>query len=221
VIVRLPDLLDAATVKAALDALRDAAWEDGKGSAHGKAKDVKNTLVLPLESKASQAAGRILLERLASHEGFKAAALPKVILPPKFSRYDTGMAYGNHLDLPMMGTASGAIRTDISLTVFLTDDYEGGDLVFESDYGVHRVHGKGGEAVLYPASTLHRVEPVTKGSRVVALSWIQSMVRDPAQRRILFDLAQVATAIDGPEREKLAVTLRKSQYNLLRMWGDQ
>ena len=223
-IVTLPDLLDEATLASVRQALVAAPWQDGKGSAHGKAREVKNNLVVPLEHPASNAAGRLLLERLSLHEGFRAAALPKVIMPFKFCRYDAGMGYGDHLDLPLMGTAAGGIRTDISATVFLSEsaDYEGGDLVFESDYGSQRVRGQAGQAVLYPASTLHRVEPVRRGTRVVAITWIQSLVRDAAKRKIVFDLAQVATSLDAPgDKEEHARTIRQSQFNLLRMWAEQ
>jgi PKHD-type hydroxylase len=223
-IVTLPDLLEPSTLASVRQALVGATWQDGKSTAHGKARDAKHNLVVPVEHAASVAAGRLVLERFAQHEGFRAAALPKVILPLKFCRYDEGMGYGDHLDLPLMGTASGGIRTDISVTVFLSDsaDYDGGDLVFESDYGTQRVRGRAGEAVLYPASTLHRVEPVTRGTRLVAISWIQSLVRDATKRKIVFDLAQVATALDargqGDEEARL---LRQSQFNLLRMWAEQ
>jgi PKHD-type hydroxylase len=223
-IVTLPDLLDDRTLSSVRAALASAPWQDGKGSAHGKARDAKHNLVVPLEHAASQAAGRFVLERLSQHEGFKAAALPKVIMPLKFCRYDAGMSYGDHLDLPLMGTANGGIRTDISATVFLSDsaDYEGGDLVFASDYGTHRVRGKAGEAVLYPASTLHRVEPVLRGTRLVAITWIQSLVRDAAKRKIVFDLAQVATALDATgTSDEHVQSLRQSQFNLLRMWAEQ
>lgn len=223
-IITLPDLLDEPTLRSVRQALSAAPWQDGKSSAHGRARDAKNNLVVPLEHPASIAAGRFVLERLSQHEGFKAAALPKVIMPLKFCRYDAGMGYGDHLDLPLMGTASGGIRTDISVTVFLSDsaDYEGGDLVFESDYGGQRVRGRAGEAVLYPASTLHRVEPVSRGSRLVAISWIQSLVRDPAKRKIVFDLAQVATELDASGGQDSQVRrVRQSQFNLLRLWAEQ
>jgi len=223
-IVTLPDLLDRSTLDAVRLALKPAPWEDGKSSAHGKAREAKHNLVVPLEHAASVAAGRIVLERFSQHEGFRAAALPKVIMPLKFCRYDTGMGYGDHLDLPLMGTATGGIRTDISVTVFLSDaaDYDGGDLVFESEYGTQRVRGNAGEAVLYPASTLHRVEPVTRGTRLVAITWIQSLVRDAAKRKIVFDVAQVATSLDAAgTHEEQARTLRQSQFNLLRLWAEQ
>lgn len=222
-IVSLPELLDPPSLNAVRQALTGAPWEDGKSSAQGTARDVKDNLVVPLEHPASQAAGRIVLDRLAQHEGFRAAALPKVIYPLKFCRYDVGMGYGDHLDLPLMGTATGAIRADISMTVFLSDgsDYTGGELVFESDYGSHRVRGAAGEAVLYPASTVHRVEPVVRGTRLVAITWLQSLVRDAAKRKIVFDLAQVATALDAAGTSPHVRTLRQTQFNLLRLWAEQ
>jgi PKHD-type hydroxylase len=223
-IVTLPDLLDRSTLEAVRQALVAAPWQDGKSSAQGRAREAKHNLVVPLEHAASVAAGRLVLARFSQHEGFKAAALPKVIMPLKFCRYDPGMGYGDHLDLPLMGTAGGGIRTDISVTVFLSEraDYEGGDLVFESEYGTQRVRGQAGEAVLYPASTLHRVEPVLSGTRLVAISWIQSLIRDPAKRKIVFDLAQVATALDAAvSGEEQARAIRQSQFNLLRMWAEQ
>jgi len=222
-IVTLPDLLDRPALEAVRQALKPAAWEDGKSSAHGKAREAKHNLVVPLEHAASVAAGRIVLERFSQHEGFRAAALPKVIMPLKFCRYDVGMGYGDHLDLPLMGTATGGIRTDISATVFLSDsgDYDGGDLVFESEYGTQRVRGQAGEAVLYPASTLHRVEPVVRGTRLVAITWIQSLVRDAAKRKIVFDLAQTATALDAAGNDPHSRTIRQAQFNLLRMWAEQ
>jgi PKHD-type hydroxylase len=223
-IVTLPDLLDSATLEQVTSALAGATWQDGKSSAQGKAREAKHNLVVPLEHPVSAAAGRIVLERLSQHDGFRAAALPKVIMPLKFCRYDQGMGYGDHLDLPLMGTASGGIRTDISVTIFLSDSssYEGGDLVFASDYGTHRVRGSAGEAVLYPASTLHRVEPVTRGTRLVAITWIQSLVRDAGKRKIVFDLAQVATALDAAGgNDEHARTIRQSQFNLMRLWAEQ
>jgi PKHD-type hydroxylase len=224
VIIRLPGLLDSHTLDVVRAHLADAPWEDGRGSAHGRARDVKHSLVVPLEHEASRAAGKTILERLSGHEGFKATTLPKTILPLKFCRYDASMGYGDHLDLPVMGTTRGTIRTDVSMTLFLTgpDDYTGGDLVFDSDYGVHRMRAAAGDAVLYPSSTLHRVDPVERGTRLVAVTWIQSMVRDAGQRRILFDIASVATELESdPERADAVQKLRKSHYNLLRLWAEQ
>jgi len=222
-ILTLPDLIDPRGLRSVRDALADAPWQDGKGSAHGRTRDVKHNRVIPRDHATSRTAGRLLLEQFSQHLGFKSAALPKVIMPLQFCRYDAGMAYGDHLDLPLMGTANGAMRTDISVTVFLSDssEYVGGDLVFETDYGRHRVRGQAGEAVLYPASTLHRVEAVERGTLLVAITWIQSQIRDPAKRKIVFDLAQVATQLEAADDHAAQVlSLRRSQFDLLRLWAE-
>ncbi|NRA34197.1 MAG: Fe2+-dependent dioxygenase [Polyangiaceae bacterium] len=217
-------LLEATAAKELVDALSGAPFVDGAATAQGATKTVKHSLQLPVEHALSQKLGRVILARLNTSDAFKAAAVPHTILPLRFCRYDVDMAYGTHLDLPIMGTPSGSIRTDLSMTVFLTDpnDYDGGVLVFESEYGTKSVRGAAGDAVIYPSSLLHRVEPVTRGSRMVAISWMQSMVRDPAARKILFDIVQVAskleqTAANSPE----SLLLRQAHYNLLRMWADQ
>ncbi len=223
-IVRLARLLDAAAIESILERLKVAPWEHGKQTALGNARLVKNNLVVPIEHDASKAASQVIVERLGKNEVFRAAALPKTVMPFRFCRYDEGMGYGSHLDLPLMATSGGAIRTDISMTVFLSpgEAYDGGELVFESDLGEQRIKGSLGECVMYPASTLHRVEPVTRGSRQVALTWIQSLVRDPAQRRILFDLAQVASGLDAEETQaQRAVLVRKAYYDLMRLWAEQ
>jgi PKHD-type hydroxylase len=223
-IVRLPRLLDGPSIESIFDRLKPAPWEDGKQTALGKSRLVKNNLVVPIEHDASKAASQLIVERLAKHEAFRAAALPKTVMPFRFCRYDEGMGYGSHLDLPLMVTSGGAIRSDISMTVFLStsEDYDGGELVLESDYGEQRIKGLHGECVMYPAGTLHRVEPVTRGRRLVALTWIQSLVRDAGQRRILFDLAQVASGLDADEAQtQRAVLVRKAYYDLMRLWAEQ
>lgn len=220
-LIHFPDLLDEATLSEVTAALADADWVDGKSSAHGSAREVKNNQVVPVDHPVSKAAGQKLLARLGAHDAFRAAALPRTVMPFQFCRYDPGMQYGDHLDLPLMGTASGAVRTDLSMTLFLSapDSYKGGSLVFESGYGRHVVRGAAGEAVLYPSSTLHRVEPVSEGRRLVAITWMQSMVRDVTQRQILFKLAQSATQLEA-KGDPLAADIRHAQYNLLRMWAE-
>ena len=223
VIIRLPSLLAPADVQSVLDKLSGAVWQDGKQSAQGKARDAKTNLVVPAEDAASSAAGLFLLERLSRHERFRSLTLPRTVLPFTFCRYDPGMAYGTHLDLPMMGRGPGAIRTDISMTLFLgsPDEYDGGTLVFDSESGEQRIRGELGEAVLYPASALHRVETVLRGSRIVAITWIQSLVRDANRRRIVSDLSELAGRLDAhPDQHEQALIARKTQYELLRMWAD-
>ena len=153
-------LLEATAAKELVDALSGAPFVDGAATAQGATKTVKHSLQLPVEHALSQKLGRVILARLNTSDAFKAAAVPHTILPLRFCRYDVDMAYGTHLDLPIMGTPSGSIRTDLSMTVFLTDpnDYDGGVLVFESEYGTKSVRGAAGDAVIYPSSLLHRVE---------------------------------------------------------------
>lgn len=222
-LITLPDLLDAPTLAGVRESLQQAAWQNGKRSADGKTREVKQSQTVSGQHASAREASGAIVERLSQHQGFKAAALPKVILPLQFCRYVEGAGYGLHLDKPLMGTSHGSIRTDISATIFISEssEYEGGDLVFETDYGVQYVRAEAGQAVLYPASTLHRVEPVTRGTRVVAITWIQSQVRDPAKRKILFDLAQVATELDAASaHDDHALRIRQSQFNLLRLWAE-
>jgi PKHD-type hydroxylase len=222
-IARLPGLLSPTEVERVLEKLAGAEWTDGKSSAKGHARAGKRNLVVPAGDSASQLAGLAVLDHLSQSEAFRAASFPRTVLPLMFCRYDEGMSYSAHLDLPLMGSGPAAIRTDLSLTLFLSapTSYDGGDLVIESELGEQRIRGELGEAVLYPSSTLHRVENVTRGSRLVAVTWLQSLLREPWQRRILADLARVADALgQQPDQQEHALRIRKTQYELLRMWVD-
>ena len=146
------------------------------------------------------------------------------MIPVRFCRYELNMGYGDHLDVPLMSTGDGKpFRSDLSMTVFLSDPstYLGGALVFQSEYGQREVRGAAGSVVVYPSSTLHRVEPVTKGSRVVGITWVESLIRDPAHRKIVFDLAN---AIDDLETRHGTTSeigvLRQTHYNLIRTWAE-
>jgi PKHD-type hydroxylase len=221
--VRLPAVLSQSDVESVREKLAAAQWREGKGSAHGTARSAKHNLVVPGDDPASSAAGLVILDRLSGHEGFRSASMPRTVLPFVFCKYDQGMGYGAHLDLPLMGNGAGAIRTDISVTLFLSspDEYEGGALVFDSEHGEQHIRGEVGEALLYPADALHRVETITRGSRVVAVTWIQSLIREPSQRRILSDLAHVARLLDAStDHHQQALKVRRTQYALLRMWTD-
>lgn len=209
------------TPEAAADIVRnlgDAPFEDGKRTATGAARAVKNNLQLPVGDPTSQRLANVLLAALSSHQVFRAVALPHTILPLRFCKYLTGMEYGEHLDLPVMGTAGGPFRTDLSLTVWLSprDSYDGGELVFRGDGGEFTVKGNAGDAVVYASTSLHRVTRVTRGERVVAISWIQSLVRSEEQRAILFALAELTN--DGDPRQSGRV--RHIQHQLLRMWAQ-
>jgi PKHD-type hydroxylase len=177
----------------------------------------KNNLQLPADSPASKEAGAIVTDCLNAHDSFLMAARPQVILPPLFSRYDTGMEYPSHIDQAIVG----GHRTDISITIFLNepDTYQGGELVVENGNGEQRYRLNAGDAIAYPSSTIHHVAKVTQGTRLAAVLWIQSRVRDPAKRQILYDIGatvQYLNLVEGPYSERL----RQSYFNLTRLWAD-
>lgn len=215
----LENIIDPARV-AEIAALMDAGpLVSGKVSATGAAAEVKHNLQLDANSEAATRAGALLLEALRGHAAFAAATYPMTFQPPRFSRCEVGMGYGAHLDNPIMGS----MRVDISVTVFLDDPdhYDGGELVIDTDHGVERIKAKSGDCVIYPASTWHRVDPVTRGVRNVGVVWIQSMIRDPAHRKILFDLASALEFLElfSQPNHHLA-NVRRCHANLLRMWAQ-
>lgn len=175
----------------------------------------KNNLQLPPGSQASRDAGTLILERLAEHPTFQLGVHPRSILPPLFSKYEVGMSYPEHVDSAIME----GCRTDLAMTLFLSDlhSYSGGELVVDTGNGTRRYRLKAGDAIVYPATTLHYVAPVVSGARLVAVTWAQSMIRDSSKRQILYDLSSaIATLGDGP----YVARLRCSYNNLLRLWAE-
>ena len=221
--VRIAAVLDAAEVVDIVTATTAGEFAPGAATAAGSAASVKDNLQLRAGSDAAASAGERLVDRIRMNPIFEAAAMPRRVSPPRFSRYEKGMRYGDHLDGPLMGLDAGLMRTDLAVTVFLSDpdSYDGGELTIDSGFGLQRCKGAAGDCVVYPASMFHRVETVTRGVRLAAFFWIQSLVRDSARRQILFDLA---TSIDhcdragqqGPWLERL----RRSHLNLVRMWSE-
>ena len=194
---------------------------DGKLTAGWYAKQVKQNQQLSGKSDSYAALTEIVMSALRRNELFQMAARPRVIRSPLFSRYDVGMSYGTHVDNAMMKNRGEPMRTDLSFTLFLSpsDAYDGGELIIESTHGEQAISLDAGSMVLYPSSTLHRVEPVTRGSRLVAVSWVQSTVRSPEKREILFDLDTARRSLfkqqgKTPELDLLS----KSVSNLMRMW---
>jgi len=224
-LLTIPALLSPDEVREARAMLESAAWQDGKATAGHRAAGVKSNLQLPLDSPEGKKLGDLIIDRLSRHPQFIAATLPLRILPPRFNRYEGGGTYGSHVDnaiFPIPGTAL-RVRTDISSTLFLSapDSYEGGELVVEDLYGPQRVKLAAGDMVVYPGSSLHRVEPVTHGVRLAAFFWTQSMVRSDAQRRTLYELdcaIQDLTA-DHPEHGAIDA-LTNVYHNLLRTWSE-
>jgi PKHD-type hydroxylase len=225
-LVTIEGLLGPEDVERARTVLAGAPWGDGRVTAGHQSAQVKHNLQLPEECAAAQELGRMVLEALGRSALFITAALPLRVFPPLFNRYDSGMDFGAHVDNAMRQVRGSGhtIRTDISCTLFLSDpgSYDGGELVVQDTYGEQRVKLAAGSAVIYPATSLHRVEPVTRGSRVASFFWMQSMVRDGMRRRLLFDLDMAINGLraDVPGQHPSVVSLTGVYHNLLRQWAD-
>jgi PKHD-type hydroxylase len=225
-LIAIPDLLDAAGV-AALRAIIDAGdWIDGNATSGHQSALAKRNAQLPEESPAAREAGTLVLDALSASPPFVAAALPLKVYPPLFNRYAGGDAFGAHIDsaIRIRRGSDFRIRSDLSATLFLSDpeSYDGGDLVIEDQFGEQRVKLPAGHMVLYPASSVHRVEPVTRGARVASFFWIQSMIRDDGARRILFELDQSVQDVAARlgQDDPAVVRLTGTYHNLLRKWAD-
>lgn len=205
--------------------LDQAEWQDGAGTGGTLARQVKRNAQLNDESPLAISLGKHLLRTLGNHPLFISAALPRKIYPPKFNRYERDETYGTHIDSAvMLLPGSGqSLRTDLAATVFLAepDEYDGGELEVESEFGAQTVKLAAGDMVLYPASSLHRVNPVRGGARVASFFWIESLVGDDGERAILFDLDQtiqrLTPVLDTGNHELLRLT--GTYHNLLRRWA--
>jgi PKHD-type hydroxylase len=197
--------------------LRQSTFADGKLTAHGQAREVKNNLQLQNTEPAPGELEKLVLSALQRSAEFQAFALPKRMTRPTFSRYDPGMAYGSHIDGALMGGYTG-VRTDLAMTLFLSPPatYDGGELVLERPIGEEEIKLDAGEAIVYPASTVHHVAPVTRGARVAVIMWLQSVVRDERLRGILYDLFQSSKQAEEAKHTALSLLLSKSYHNLLR-----
>ena len=223
--LRIPSLLTPEEVRECRQAMESTDWQDGRATAGPLASQVKRNLQLPIDSALAAKMGHLILDKLGRNPLFLSAALPLRVLPPRFNRYEGGGTYGNHIDNALFvipGTAI-KVRTDVSTTVFLSnpDEYEGGELVVEDTFGQQSVKLAAGDAIIYPGTSLHRVNPVTQGTRYASFFWTQSLVKSDAQRRVLFDLDQSIQQItmDHPEHPKIAA-LSGTYHNLLRMWSE-
>jgi len=224
-LLHLPALLTPEEVRTARAALEQADWHDGRTTAGHLAASVKANQQLPLDSPLAAQWGDVILNRLGANPLFISAALPLRVLPPRFNRYEGGGTYGNHIDnafFTIPGTAV-RLRTDVSTTVFFSQpgEYEGGELVIEDTFGQHSVKLAAGDAIVYPGSSLHRVNPVTRGVRYGSFFWTHSMVASAEKRRLLFDLdQQIQQLIVRHPQEPALAALTGTYHNLLRMWGN-
>ena len=223
-LLHVPAVLTPAQVAEMRTALDAAEWTDGRQTVGVQGAQVKRNLQLPEASPLRADLGRQILAALSRNPLFFAAALPLRTLPPRFNRYQGGGEYGFHVDGAVM-RADGElqVRSDLSCTLFLSgpDEYEGGELVISDTYGEHGVKLQAGDLILYPSSSLHRVTPVTRGARVAAFFWIQSMVRDGEQRRMLFEMDTAIEALRRSQADNAAVLQLTGVYhNLLRRWAE-
>ena len=226
-LLQLPQVLNAEQVAHCRQRLEQAAWADGRMTAGYQSALAKDNAQLPENDPVARELGGLILEALSRNSTFFSAALPQRIYPPLFNRYAGGQSFGFHVDNAVRYDRSRGgvdpVRTDLSATLFLSapEDYDGGELVIEDTYGTQQIRLPAGHLLLYPGTSLHRVTPVTRGARVASFFWIQSMLREDAQRRLMFDLdVSIRTLTrDVPEHPSL-VQLTGVYHNLLRRWAD-
>lgn len=224
-LLQVPDVLSPEQVAHCRQRLDAAEWADGRATAGYQSAQAKHNEQLPEDSPVARELGDLVLGALQRNATFVSAALPLKVFPPLFNRYAGGHSFGSHVDnaiRPIRGTPH-RVRTDLSATLFLSapDEYDGGELVVEDTFGTHSVKLPAGHMVLYPASSLHLVTPVTRGARVASFFWIQSMVRDDGQRTLLYDLDRAVQQVhrDLPDSQA-ALGLTGVYHNLLRRWAD-
>ncbi|HEY1152874.1 MAG TPA: Fe2+-dependent dioxygenase [Pseudolabrys sp.] len=221
--VHIPAVLTPEQVARCREVMEKAAWVDGNVTSGHQAAKAKNNLQLPESAPEARELSNMVMEALGRSPLFMSAVLPKQVFPPLFNRYDAGMTFGNHVDNAVRSGNGVRIRTDVSSTLFISspEDYDGGELIVEDTYGAHSVKLPAGDMIVYPATSLHRVTPITRGSRICSFFWTQSMIRDEAQRGLLFDLDMsiIRLAGDHPQH-KSVVSLTAVYHNLLRQWAE-
>jgi PKHD-type hydroxylase len=221
-LLEIPALLNDAQMQKIHSLLADARYVDGRATAGRVASRVKRNEEMAPEPEVLQRLYRVIMASVGHSETFRSAVLPAKVADFIFARYQPGMRYGDHVDDPIMGQGP-RFRSDVSMTVFLSDpsSYDGGELVIRTPFGEQRVKLEAGHAVVYPSASVHRVAEVTRGERLVALTWVQSYVRDAAQRELLYelDLSRQQLLQDDPESD-LTKRVDRSYVNLLRMWAE-
>ena len=226
-LLSIPDVQTAEQVAHCRQRLQQAGWADGRITAGHQSAKAKDNLQLPEDSEVARELGALVRDAAQANSTFFSAALPRRIYPPLFNCYRDGQSFGFHVDNAVRydRSAGGShpVRTDLSATLFLSDphEYDGGELVIEDTYGVQQVKLPAGHMVLYPGTSLHRVNPVTRGARLASFFWIQSMLREDSQRRLMFELDVSIRRLtrDLPEHPSL-VQLTGIYHNLLRRWAD-
>jgi PKHD-type hydroxylase len=225
VLIAIPELLTSEQVAEARRVFEKAQWTDGRVTAGHQSARAKDNLQIPEDHLAVREVGEMILNALGQNALFISAALPHRVFPPLFNSYAGGQSFGTHVDNAIRSVTgtSHRIRTDLSATLFFThpEEYDGGELIVEDTYGTHSVKLPAGHLILYPATSLHHVRPVTRGARVCSFFWIQSMIRDDARRSLLFDLDVAIQRLnrDLPDHPS-AVQFTGVYHNLLRQWAE-
>jgi PKHD-type hydroxylase len=227
-LLHIPEILTGAQLQTFRARLDQAGWQDGRTTAGYRSAQAKDNLQLDEHDPLARELGAIVTEAVLGHPTFFSAALPRHIYPPLFNRYAGGQQFGFHVDNAVRYDRSREpalpLRTDLSATLFLAgpDEYDGGELVIEDSFGTHAVKLPAGDLVLYPASSLHEVRAVTRGARIASFFWVQSLVRDDARRRILFDLdVAIQTLTQSSATDQAALlSLTGTYHNLLRQWSE-
>ncbi len=224
-LLHIPEILTGEQVAYCRQKMEAAEWVDGRVTAGHQSARAKDNLQLPEDHPVAQELGEMIVAALERSPLFITAALPAKVFPPLFNRYQGGQSFGNHVDnaIRQVTGTPFRLRTDLSATLFLAapEEYEGGELVVEDTYGVHSVKLPAGHLILYPATSLHHVRPVTSGARIASFFWIQSMVRDDGERTLLFDLDMAIQRIGGEAPDHPSVIQLTSVYhNLLRRWAE-
>jgi PKHD-type hydroxylase len=224
--LHVPQVLTKAAAAEMRAMVEAGGWIDGNVTSGSQSALAKRNRQLPGDSEPARQAGDRILDALARNSLFVSAALPQQVFPPLFNRYGEGEAFGAHIDNAIRQTPAGdvRIRSDLSATLFLTEpeDYEGGELLVEDTYGLHEVKLPAGDLILYPASSVHQVTPVTRGVRTSSFFWIQSLIRDDGRRALLFQMdvaiQQLSAKVGGSAPELISLT--GTYHNLLRMWAE-
>lgn len=224
-LLAIPDVLSPAQVADARRLLESADWIDGRATAGHQGARVKDNQQLPVDHPVARQVGDTILRALSQNPLFLSAALPLHILPPMFNRYSGGQTFGNHIDgsIRTIPGTGHRLRTDLSCTLFFADpaDYDGGELIVEDTYGSKSVKLPAGHLILYPSTSLHQVTPVTRGTRLCSFFWLQSMIRDGAQRALLYDMDTAIQRLGAEHATHPSVIQLTGVYhNLLRQWAE-
>jgi PKHD-type hydroxylase len=222
--VKIPDLLNEVELQRCRELLEAASWEDGRLTAGHQASRVKHNQQLAPNDPLASRIGDIVLQKLSESGRFLSIALPLKVLPPRFNRYSGNGAYGDHIDAAIFSVPGTPVRIrgDLSATLFISepDTYDGGELVIQGEAGPQRIKLPAGHMVLYPAGSLHHVTPVTRGARIAAFFWVQSLVREPGRRALLLDLDEtIQGLVEATPAHPAIVRLSGLYHNLLREWA--